>query len=54
MWNPGVATLLATATVTGEVTIWEVRGDTIALASTKPTFGASALCWSSKVGTVVS
>ena len=49
MWNPGIPTLLATATVTGEVTVWEVRGDSIVQASTKQTFGASSLCWSSKV-----
>ncbi|XP_063680695.1 nuclear pore complex protein Nup214-like isoform X2 [Bolinopsis microptera] len=48
MWNPGIPTLLATATVTGEVTVWEVRVDSIVQASTKQTFGASSLCWSSK------
>ncbi|KAL5258562.1 hypothetical protein ACHWQZ_G009142 [Mnemiopsis leidyi] len=48
MWNPAIPTLLASATVTGEVTMWEVRGDVLVQASTKQTFGASSLCWSSK------
>ena len=49
MWNPAIGTLFASATVTGEVTMWEVRGDSLVQASTKQTFGASSLCWSSKV-----
>lgn len=52
MWNPAIPTLLASATVTGEVTMWEVRGDVLVQASTKQAFGASSLCWSSKVGTM--
>ena len=49
MWNPGMPTVLATATVTGEVTVWELKGDTLVKISSKPTFGASCLSWSSKV-----
>ena len=49
MWNPGLPTVLATATVTGEIAVWELKGDSITKINSKPTFGASCLSWSSKV-----
>ena len=49
MWNPGTPTVLATCTASGEVSIWELRGDSLILNKSKPTFGGSSICWSSKV-----